>query len=253
VLPNAGVEVEPNAGAPNAGPGAEVAGFESAEDPNAGAGLVAGVDVDVEVAPHGDARWPKPDGVPNAPLPAPKEPAGRAPKALEVDGAPKAEVEGAPKAGAAVCAGAGDACGWEVPSATTRPGYTMRWRIDSAYTIHQEDRTPSLFRTIRAGSGEADSSISSFGIGLITFSLLERSSASPIADVLSMLDKGSCALAESLSISVIVKTPVILSAGLSFDNGTLDRVNKPISTEAVDVVMIKSCKFGGNSRRRRTK
>lgn len=153
-LPNAGVEVEPNAGAPNAGAGVEVAGFENAEDPNAGAAvevagfekaedpkagallvagvenadvpnagaLLAGVDVDDEGVPHTDVRWPKPDGAPNAPLPAPKEGAGRAPKVLELDGAAKAEVEGAPKAGAGVCAGAGDACGWEVPSATTRPG-----------------------------------------------------------------------------------------------------------------------------------
>lgn len=105
-------------------------------------------------------------------------------------------------------------------------------------------------RTMREGNGVGDSSISSFGIGLTTFSLLERSSANPIADVLSIPDNGSCALAESLSISVIVKTPVILSAGLSFDRGTLDLVNRPISTDAVDVVTIKSCKLGGNSRRR---
>lgn len=107
---------------------------------------------------------------------------------------------------------------------------------------------------MRAGSGVGDSSISSFGIGLTTFSLLERSSASPIADVLDMsADRGSCALWESLSISVMVNTPVILSAGLSFDKGTLDRVNRPTSTEAVEVVIIKSCKLGGNSRRRKMK
>jgi hypothetical protein len=48
---------------------------------------------------------------------------------------------------------------------------------------HHEAKTPSLLRTIRAGSGVGDSSISSAGIGLATFSLLDKSNANPIGDV----------------------------------------------------------------------
>lgn len=70
-LPNAGMEVEPNAGAANAGVVTEVAGFEPnagapkagagaevagfASNPNAGA-LVAADEVDVEGVPHTDVR-----------------------------------------------------------------------------------------------------------------------------------------------------------------------------------------------------
>ena len=142
-LPNAGLEVDPNAGAPNAGPvsdvtgfenaefpkagvGAEVVGFENPDDPKAGAllvtaaenaelpnvgAIVAGVEVELDVVPHGDVFCPSPDGAPKAPLAAPNAVAGRAPKAeVAVDGVPKVEVEGAPNAGASVCAGAGVAC-----------------------------------------------------------------------------------------------------------------------------------------------
>lgn len=64
-----------------------------------------------------------------------------------------------------------------------RFGYMVPWRIESVYTNHHEARTPSLFNTMRAGSGVGDSSISSFGIGLRTLSLLDRSSAKPIGEV----------------------------------------------------------------------
>jgi hypothetical protein len=59
-VPNAGVVAEvagfePNAGAPKAGAGAEVAGFAPNADPNAGA-LVAADEVEVEGVPHTDVR-----------------------------------------------------------------------------------------------------------------------------------------------------------------------------------------------------
>jgi hypothetical protein len=69
-LPNAGVDVEPNAGVdeevagfepnaelPNAGAGVEAAGCElKADDPNVGALLLGGVEVEVEGVPHTDVR-----------------------------------------------------------------------------------------------------------------------------------------------------------------------------------------------------
>jgi hypothetical protein len=68
-------------------------------------------------------------------------------------------------------------------STAASPGYVVPERIDSLYTIHHDARTPSLFSTQRPGSGPGDCSISSVGIGLYTFSLPDRSSATPTGKV----------------------------------------------------------------------
>lgn len=100
------------------------------------------------------------------------------------------------------------------------------------------------------GRGVCDVSISSLGIGFTTFSLLERSSAAPIGDVSFWSAViGSWARRASSDISVSAKTP----AGLSWAKGTLERLNKPTSAEAVEATMIASCKLGGNSFNRRKK
>lgn len=225
-LPNAGVLVAPKAGAPNAGFGA--AGVPKAGAPNAGAVVSA-----ADGAPHGDCLWPRDVAAPKAP----------------VDGAPNAGFAGVPKGEVVVCAGAGW-CGCGVPSAMVRPGYMVPWRTESEYTTHHEASTPSLFNTMKAGRGLCDASISSLGMGLMTFSLLERSSAVPMGDE---SDKpaaiGSCARRESSDISVIAKTPV----GASWARAVLARVNRPISVEAVEATMIASCRLGGKSFSRRKK
>lgn len=103
---------------------------------------------------------------------------------------------------------------------------------------------------MRAGKGDCDASISSLGMGLMTFSLLERSSAAPIGDVsFSSPVIGSWALRESSDISVIAKTP----PGLSWAKAGLARLNTPISVDAVEATMIASCRLGGKSFSRRKK
>jgi len=178
----------PKDGVPNAG-------FEAAAegvDPNVPKVLVEGA-LEAAGVPQGDWLFPRADGPPNAPPVAPGSEG--APKVLEVV-LPKAGAvlpnAGAPKAGFAVAlkadtgawVGADEGCvGCEALPAMTRPGYTVPCRIDSEYMTHHEARTPSLFRTMSAGNGVGDSSISSAGIGLGTLSLLDRSSAKPMGDV----------------------------------------------------------------------
>src|SRR5277367_811296 len=125
--------------------------------------------------------------------------------------------------------------------------------MDSEYITHHEAITPSLFKTMRAGTGVGDSSISSLGIGLTTFSLLERSSPTPIGDVsLASSVMDICARLESYN-SVIVKTPATLSAGLSATKGVFDLLNKPISVDAEEATISRSWRFGGKSFRRSKK
>ena len=65
--------------------------------------------------------------------------------------------------------------------------------------------TPSLSSIIKAGNGPADSSNSSLGSGRGTFSLLERSIATPTGDVVCMSSFiGICARRESSAIAVVV-------------------------------------------------
>lgn len=72
--------------------------------------------------------------------------------------------------------------------------------------------------------------------------------ARPIGDVSPRLAViGTAALRESSDISVIVKTPVTFSAGLSPVNGTLDLLKRPISVDAVEATTMRSWRFGGKS------
>lgn len=58
---------------------------------------------------------------------------------------------------------------------------------------------------------------------------------------------GSCARFESSASSVVVKTLVILSAGLSLARGVFDRVNSPMVSVAVEETISRSWRFGGKS------
>jgi hypothetical protein len=64
-------------------------------------------------------------------------------------------------------------------------------------------------------------------------------------------DMGRVALLESSSISVVVKTLVMASAGASCVNGDFDRLRKPISGDAVEHRSKRSCRFGAKSFNRR--
>lgn len=63
---------------------------------------------------------------------------------------------------------------------------------------------------------------------------------------------GSVGRLESSNNSVVVKTPVMDSAGLSVARALLDRVSRPTSVDAVDATMRRSCRSGGKSRSRST-
>jgi hypothetical protein len=52
---------------------------------------------------------------------------------------------------------------------------------------------------------------------------------------------------ESSSNSVVVKTPVMDSAGLSVASAFFDRVSKPMSVDAVEETMRRSWRSGGKS------
>lgn len=60
-----------------------------------------------------------------------------------------------------------------------------------------------------------------------------------------MGSEGTSALLESSVNSVVVKTFVMASAGISLANGALDRVSSPIPSWAVDATMSISWMFGG--------
>ena len=62
---------------------------------------------------------------------------------------------------------------------------------------------------------------------------------------------GSVGRLVSSSSSVVVKTPVIDSAGLSVAKGALDRLSKPISVDAVDDTIRRSWRSGSKSFNRR--
>lgn len=62
---------------------------------------------------------------------------------------------------------------------------------------------------------------------------------------------GNVALLVSSASSVVVKTLVMAPARLSFEIGTLERVRRPISDDAVDDMIRRSCKFGAKSFKRR--
>jgi hypothetical protein len=63
---------------------------------------------------------------------------------------------------------------------------------------------------------------------------------------------GSCARLESSANSVVVKTLVIASAGLSLAKGVFDRDSKPTFSVAVDETKRRSWRFGGKSLSLRT-
>ena len=153
----------PNVDVPNAGAaGAAAAGLLPKElDPNAGA----------VVAPaalaQGDGLAPRIDVPPNAGAGAEGDP--KAGGLLAED----ANADGAESDGAGVVSAVAAA------SPVAMPGYVVPPRIDSLYTIHQATRTPSLLSTQNPGRGPGEYSISSVGIGLYTFSLLDKSSVTP--------------------------------------------------------------------------
>jgi len=205
--------------------------------------------------PQTDLFWPRAEGPPNAPGVEVAPNAGAAGAAPKVED-PKDGLAGPPNAEVAGCRGAVvEFEGGLTPPAATSPEYIVPCRMESEYMNHQEASTPSLLRTMRAGKGVGDSLISSYvGIGLCTFSLLERSNARPIGEVsLSSAVIGRAARRESSVISVKVNTPVTLSACLSLVSGTLDLLKSPISLEAVEETTSKSCRFGGKSRNRSKK
>ena len=78
-------------------------------------------------------------------------------------------------------------------------------------------------------------------MGLYTFSLLDRSSDTPMGTESSMDSVvGSVGRLVSSANSVMVKTPVIESAGMLVVRGAFDRDNSPMSDEAVDATMRRS-------------
>lgn len=135
-------------------------------------------------------------------------------------------------------------------SATVNPGYVVPCFMESVYTSHHEQRRPSCVRTHKPGKGLEDSLISSSeGMGLYTLSLLERSRPIPIGVESSMSSViGRVGLFVSSNSSVIVNTPVTESAGLSVAKAFFDLLRSPISVEAEDDTMRRSCRSGGKSR-----
>src|SRR5271170_2201269 len=116
-------------------------------------------------------------------------------------------------------------------------------RIESLYTIHHETRVPSLVNTSRFGRGVADCWISgSDGIGLLTTSLLERSSPTPIAEVSPEdspedSESGNWARRVSSLVDVRVKAP---TTGSSFDSAASVLDSKQMSVDVVDVTIRRS-------------
>ena len=82
--------------------------------------------------------------------------------------------------------------------------------------------------------------------------MLDRSIAIPMTEVFELMSSviGICALRESVAILVVVNTPVIFSAEISVVRGAFERVNSPISSEAVDATKRMSCISGGKAFKR---
>lgn len=77
-------------------------------------------------------------------------------------------------------------------------------------------------------------------------SLLDKSSANPTGVESSMESViGSVGRLVSSSISVVVKTPVMESAGLSLAKAFFDLLRSPTSVDAEEETSKRSCKSGG--------
>ena len=110
--------------------------------------------------------------------------------------------------------------------------------------IHDDTNMPSLLSIIRFGTGCSVSRISgSDGIGLGTFSVLDKSKAMPIGEVSSIAaDNGNCARRVSSLMVVSAKAPV---TGLSLDRALSVFDTSPTSVAVVAVKTSKSWICGG--------